>query len=44
MDSAGLCVGCHRSMREIVGWSQMDESERQRIMRDELPLRIATPS
>ena len=41
MDSEGLCVGCHRSLREIAGWSAMSEQQRQQLMRETLPLRAA---
>ncbi|MFN3147800.1 MAG: DUF1289 domain-containing protein [Paracoccaceae bacterium] len=31
-----LCVGCHRTMDEIAGWSRMTPEERARVMA-ELP-------
>jgi predicted Fe-S protein YdhL (DUF1289 family) len=39
LDRDGVCLGCHRTVDEIVRWRDMDESERQRLMRDVLPLR-----
>ncbi|MGB8633851.1 MAG: DUF1289 domain-containing protein [Rhodanobacteraceae bacterium] len=44
MDEDGLCLGCRRSMPEIVRWSQMSEGERRRIMIDILPMRPAAQS
>jgi predicted Fe-S protein YdhL (DUF1289 family) len=35
---ARICVGCHRSVEEIAGWSRMTPEERRRIMA-ELPAR-----
>lgn len=29
---ARICVGCHRSMDEIAGWSRMDAEARREIM------------
>ena len=34
----GLCIGCHRTIGEIMDWSRYTGSERQRIM-DDLPRR-----
>lgn len=31
LDSAGVCVGCHRNRDEIALWSTADESGRQMI-------------
>lgn len=28
----GHCVGCARTLKEIAGWSSLDDSERRRIM------------
>jgi predicted Fe-S protein YdhL (DUF1289 family) len=28
----GVCVGCGRTMAEIMSWQSMDESERDRIV------------
>ncbi len=39
----GLCVGCHRTLAEIVIWGRLSESERLRIMREELPTRVPRP-
>lgn len=36
----GLCVGCGRTLKEIAGWSGMDEEARKAIMA-ELPSRLA---
>ncbi len=33
---AGLCIGCHRSLAEIAGWSRLSPAERRAIMA-ELP-------
>jgi len=33
LNQNGLCIGCGRSMDQIAAWREMDESERQRIMR-----------
>lgn len=42
MDRAsGLCVGCGRTMPEIVGWLRMSEAERLAIMA-EARIRLAT--
>ncbi|WP_316014035.1 DUF1289 domain-containing protein [Roseobacter sp. HKCCA0434] len=35
-----LCVGCHRTIDEIGGWSRLNPAERRRIM-GELPERAA---
>ena len=35
----GVCAGCFRSLQEIACWGQMSEHERQRIMREVLPVR-----
>ncbi len=39
IDAHGLCIGCRRSLDEIARWSRMDNAERLRIMRDQLPQR-----
>ena len=41
LDRDGVCLGCHRSIDEIVRWRELDEAERQRLMREVLPLRAA---
>ncbi len=28
---SGLCLGCHRMLKEIAGWARLDEAERTRI-------------
>ena len=38
---SGHCYGCGRSRQEIAGWMQLDEDERRRLMREELPGRVA---
>jgi uncharacterized protein len=40
---AGRCLGCGRTVDEIARWTQMDASERARVMA-ELPARLATRS
>jgi len=35
---SGLCLGCHRTMREIVRWTGFTDVEREQIMA-ELPSR-----
>lgn len=35
---SGLCLGCHRTLPEIGGWSRLGDEERARIMA-ELPAR-----
>lgn len=37
----GLCDGCLRSGDEIAVWSDLPDSERQRMMDEELPRREA---
>ncbi len=37
---SGLCIGCGRTLAEIVGWAAMSETERRAIM-DDLPRRLA---
>jgi predicted Fe-S protein YdhL (DUF1289 family) len=39
LDRDGVCLGCHRTVDEIVRWREMDEAERLRMMREVLPLR-----
>jgi predicted Fe-S protein YdhL (DUF1289 family) len=38
--TAGLCVGCGRSLMEIGGWAGFSDAERRRVMA-ELPRRLA---
>jgi predicted Fe-S protein YdhL (DUF1289 family) len=33
---SGLCLGCHRQLKEIAGWSRLSDEERAAIMA-ELP-------
>jgi len=28
---SGLCLGCHRTLGEIAGWSRLSDGERQQI-------------
>ena len=35
-DASGLCLGCHRTLDEIGGWSALSEQARARVMA-ELP-------
>lgn len=37
LDASGLCVGCRRSVDEIMRWRDMSDAERSRLMREELP-------
>ena len=37
-DSSGLCIGCLRTLDEIVRWGSMDEAGRRRV-RSALPAR-----
>ena len=39
LDREGICLGCHRTVDEIIRWREMGEAERLRLMRDVLPLR-----
>ncbi|RAP57296.1 hypothetical protein BTJ49_09400 [Oleiagrimonas sp. MCCC 1A03011] len=39
LDEAGFCVGCKRSVDEIMRWGTMSQTERLRLMREELPKR-----
>jgi predicted Fe-S protein YdhL (DUF1289 family) len=39
LDRDGVCLGCHRTVDEIVRWRELDEAERLRLMREVLPLR-----
>lgn len=36
--ATGLCLGCHRTLQEIGGWSRFTDAERAAIMA-ELPAR-----
>ena len=40
LDGDGVCIGCHRTVDEIIRWREMGEDERLRLMRDVLPLRV----
>jgi predicted Fe-S protein YdhL (DUF1289 family) len=37
---SGLCVGCGRTLKEIGGWTRLNDAEREAIMRV-LPARLA---
>lgn len=39
--TTGHCFGCGRTGGEITGWMDMPEAERQRLMAEELPARVA---
>jgi predicted Fe-S protein YdhL (DUF1289 family) len=39
LDRDGVCIGCHRTVDEIIRWRDMGEAERLRLMREVLPLR-----
>lgn len=32
LDNDDVCIGCHRSVKEITGWSRMDYQERKETM------------
>lgn len=38
---ANICRGCGRTLKEIAGWSAMNDAEREIVLRD-LPRRIDT--
>lgn len=38
----GYCLGCHRNVGEIAGWSQMGDDERLQLMEAVLPQREAS--
>ncbi|NOU05784.1 MAG: DUF1289 domain-containing protein [Hyphomicrobiaceae bacterium] len=40
-DTAGLCVGCGRTILEIAGWAKMTDAQHTNIMSG-LPQRLAT--
>jgi predicted Fe-S protein YdhL (DUF1289 family) len=40
--ASGLCLGCHRTLEEIAGWSAMTPEARRRLMA-ELPGRASKP-
>lgn len=29
---SGLCLGCHRTLAEVAGWTRFSDAERTRIM------------
>ena len=39
LDREGVCMGCRRTVDEIVRWREMGEAERLRLMNEVLPLR-----
>ncbi|MCE7033218.1 DUF1289 domain-containing protein [Lysobacter sp. GX 14042] len=43
INQRGLCDGCHRTLDEIAGWSQMDQARREELMDEVLPARADTP-
>ena len=44
LNERGICVGCGRTVEQIAAWGEMDEIERQRIMRVLAGSESATPS
>lgn len=32
LDEKDICVGCHRSVDEIIRWRQMDDGERREVL------------
>ena len=32
LDEQDVCIGCHRSVQEITGWSRMTNQEKQQTM------------
>jgi predicted Fe-S protein YdhL (DUF1289 family) len=43
LDRAGYCIGCRRSMDEIVRWRDMSDAERRHCMHEVLPSRGDAP-
>jgi predicted Fe-S protein YdhL (DUF1289 family) len=43
LDATGYCVGCRRDVDEIMRWRDMDDAERERVMREVLPARGDAP-
>ncbi len=41
-DRSGLCIGCLRTLDEIVRWGRLDDRERKRIV-DAIPQRRLNP-
>ena len=41
LDTAGYCLGCHRSVDEIARWLQFSDAQRLHLMNDVLPHRAA---
>jgi predicted Fe-S protein YdhL (DUF1289 family) len=41
LDREGICLGCHRTLDEIMRWRDLGEAERLRLMREVLPARAA---
>ena len=39
LDHDQVCLGCHRTLEEIVRWRELGEAERLRLMREVLPSR-----
>lgn len=39
LDRDGVCIGCHRTVDEIIRWRDIGEAERLRLMREVLPSR-----
>jgi uncharacterized protein len=34
LDAKGLCVGCHRTIDEIIEWPRAGEARRREILRE----------
>ena len=32
LDEEDICIGCHRSVKEITGWGRMNNQERKAVM------------
>lgn len=32
LDDQDICIGCHRSVKEITGWSRMDHQQKKATM------------
>ena len=32
LDEQDICIGCHRTMDEITGWSRLDNDERLEVL------------
>ena len=41
LDDGNRCLGCHRTIREIVGWARMTAAEQRAVIR-QLPERASS--